>query len=198
MSALSLVLANLVTIAFAEWQGWTLLTVLWIYWAQSAIIVLFTWCRILDLKQFSTEGFEGVLINGKPVESTRETQKQLAAVFLVVYGIAHLIYLGFFIRAEEPALGTRDSGFAVCILAFVVNHAFSYFHHRQEDMNRIPRVRTIMLLPGLRIIPMHLTIGSASMVASGGSVLEFLVLKSLADVIMHRVQHADKKTKIDE
>ena len=122
----------------------------------------------------------------------------IAATFLAVYGIIHLIYLGFLISAEEPALGMRDIGFAVCILAFVVNHAFSYSHNRQKDRNRTPKLKTIFMLPGIRIVPMHLTLGSASMVASGGSLLRFLVLKTLVDVIMHMVLHSDLKAKLDE
>ena len=99
------------------------------------------------------------------------------------------------LNADEAFRGMRDIGFAVCILAFVVNHAFSYFHNRQGDMNRTPELNTIFMLPVIRTAPMLLTMIAASMVASGGSLLLILVLKTLADVIIHMVQHSDMKAK---
>jgi len=188
-----LVLANLVTIAFAEWQGWDLLNVLWIYWAQSLIMTFFTWRRILNLKQFSVEGFEDFIVEVEQSKPTGDIHKMLAGTFLAVYGVSHLIFLVFLINANEASRGMRDIGFAVCILVFVVNHAFSYFHNRQEDMNRTPELNTIFMFPVIRIAPMILTLIFASMVASGGSLLQVLVLKTLADVIMHIVLHSDLK-----
>ncbi len=193
MSPLSLVLANLVTIGIADWQGWRLIDVLWIYWAQSLIMMFFTWRRILNLKQFSTGD---LFVNNQPVDPTRETPKMLARQFLILFVPVHLIYPVFLSGADEPALGMRDIGFAVCILAFAVNQAFSYFHNRQEEINRTPNVETLMLYPGLRTFPMLLALKTVlSVSGSGLSMLQFLVLKSLVDVIMYIVQHSDMKAK---
>ncbi len=92
MSALILVLANLLTIAFAEWQSWNVIDLLWIYWIQGIFIGMFTWCRILDLKQFSTEG---LVVDGQQLEATPQTQQFYAWGFLAGYGGSHLAYLFF-------------------------------------------------------------------------------------------------------
>ena len=49
-----------------------------------------------------------------------------------------------------------------------------------------------MFFPYLRILPMHLTIivGGAIGSAGTGALLFFLVLKTIADVIMHRIEHS--------
>ena len=187
-SAISLGLANLVTIVIADWQGWPLLDVLWVYWAQSLTIVFFHWRRILNLKQFSTQG---LVVDARQLEPTRETQRLLAWSFLLCFGFLHFIYLENLINEEKLSLGTF-----VCILVFVANHAFSYFHNRQEDMNRTPHaIAFIVILPCQRILPMHFAIWAASMVAAGGSLLLILALKTLVDVTMHIVQHTDMKAK---
>jgi len=193
MSVLSLLLANLVTIGFAFWQSWRLIDVLWIYGVQSLIMTLFTWRRTLNLKQFSTGG---MLVNNQPVEPTEKTKKMLAWYFLFFFGPVHLIFLLFLTGANEPALGMRDIGFAVCILAFAVNHVFSYFHHRQEDINGTPNVAAFWVCPGLRLFPMFLALKTVLPVSGSGiSLLQFLILQTTVDVIMHMVQHSNMKAK---
>ncbi len=187
-----LILANIVTIVFAVVQKWDVTEIMWVYWAQSVIIGLFTCRRILDLKQFSTEG---VLVNHKPVEPTRATQKGMAGFFLVHYGLFHVVYFVFLYSREQPLPGLPVIGIALCILVFLVNHGVSYWHNRQRDMNRKPNIGTVMLFPYARIIPMHLTIIFGSNFAKGstGTLVLFLVLKTLADVIMHMVEHREKR-----
>ena len=188
-SAAFLILANLVTIVLAVVQEWDVRDVMWVYWGQSVIIGFFNWRRILDLKQFSTEGFS---INDQPAEPTRETQLTTASFFLLHYGFFHFIYFTFLFLEMEPLPGLRVVGIAACIMVFLFNHGFSYGHNRQRDMNRRPNIGTIMVFPYARIIPMHLTILFGSHFAEGstGELLLFLGLKTLADVIMHMVEHA--------
>ena len=187
-----LILSNLVTIIFAVVQKWDVRDVMWIYWGQSVIIGCFNWRRILDLKQFSTEGF---LINDQPVLPTRQTQRRVAWFFLFHYGFFHFVYLMFLISEKDPLPGTPVVGIAVCVLTFLVNHAFSYAHNRQRDAKRVPNIGTIMFFPYARIIPMHFTIlfGSHFANPSTGDLVLFLGLKTVADVIMHMVEHAEAR-----
>ena len=130
------------------------------------------------------------------MEATREEKKHIAGTFLSLYVLFHLMYLVFLNGVGGSALGMRDMGFAVCILAFAVNHTFSYFHNRQEDLDRIPDVSTFMMYPGLRSVPMLGALGTILPVDDPGlSMLQFLVLKGLIDVIMHIWQHAAMKAK---
>jgi len=83
LSLWSLLFSNAITIFFATKEGWDISTILWIYWFQSITIGLFNFVRILQLKKFSTEGFE---INGRPAEPTRGTKNFTAFFFLFHYG----------------------------------------------------------------------------------------------------------------
>ena len=198
-SALAVVLSNFVTIGFAVVQGWDLSSVMFIYWGQNVVIGLFNFKRILDLKHFSTEGFQ---INNRSVKPTRQTQRQAAGFFLVHYGFFHLIYLVFLFTGEKASSGGSVFGIAVCVLIFFANHLFSYVHNRERDMNRKPNIGTVMFFPYARILPMHLTIIFGGFVSScaGNSramsvllLVFFLSLKTLADLIMHMVEHADAR-----
>ena len=191
-SAALLLLSNLVTIVFAVVQKWDVHDVLWIYWGQSIIIGGFNCRRMLDLKQFSTEG---VKLNDQPVQPTRRTQRQMAGFFALHYGGFHLVYMAFLFSDREPLSRASLLGIGVCLLTFLVNHAFSYRHNRQQDMGRTPNIGTMMLLPYARVIPMHLVIlfGGFLMKYSAGRLVLFLVLKTAADVIMHMAEHADAR-----
>jgi hypothetical protein len=88
-----LLFSNLVTIFFATKEGWNLSTIMWVYWFQSITIGLFNFIRILQLKEFSTEGFK---INGQPAQPTQGTKKFTAFFFLFHYGFFTLFILYFF------------------------------------------------------------------------------------------------------
>ena len=185
-----LVLSNLVTIIVAVWQQWDVLEPVGIYWAQSVIIGFFSCCRILNVRQFSTEG---VYSNGQPLQPTRRTQRSMAWFFLLHYGCFHLFYLIFLASTWRPLPRSTVLAMAACILVFLVNHAFSYWYHRPRDMDRTPNIGTMMFLPYARIVPMHLTmlLGSMFVTHSAVVLVFFLSLKMLADVVMHVVENAD-------
>ena len=92
-------------------------------------------------------------------------------------------------------LAMRDFGFVVCILAFAVNHAFSYSHQRQEDWNRTPKLVVFLLYPGLRLVPVYIAFsaeisGDYSETSQNLSLLQFLILPITVDVISHFAQHS--------
>ena len=76
---------------------------------------------------------------------------------------------------------------------FFFNHRYSYIEHRDHDRTRKPNIGNIMFFPYVRIFPMHLTIlaGGAFGGASTGTLILFLGLKTAADVVMHKVEHAN-------
>ena len=181
--------SNLFTIVLALFQQWNVGELMWIYWGQSVVIGYFNFRRILDLKQFSTEGFK---INNRAVEPTRKTQRQTAFFFAIHYGFFHFAYLVFLISETDSGSGLPWIGIAVCVLAFFLNHLFSYRYDLERERDRIPNIGSIMFFPYLRIIPMHLMIvaGSRFMGNSTLALLIFLLLKTAADVAMHVIEHA--------
>ena len=69
-SAVSLLVANAITIGIALVQGWSLAVLMWVYWGQSIIIGFFSFFKILSLRQFSADGFR---INDRTVSRSPTT-----------------------------------------------------------------------------------------------------------------------------
>lgn len=193
-SVLPLLLSNLLTMVWALVEGWQIVGVMLVYWVQSVIIGYYNYHRIMDLKEFSTKNFS---INNKRPDPTPETKKSVARFFALHYGIFHAVYLGFILGRESGAIGLSSIGIAACIVAFVFNHRYSYKYNKERDSQRVPNIGTIMFFPYVRIMPMHITIAIAAW-QTGGSPIAlfiFLVLKTVADIIMHMIEHADARQK---
>ena len=74
------------------------------------------------------------------------------------------------------------------MLAFALNHFWSYRYNRDVDRQGTPNIGTLMFTPYVRILPMHLTILTGGLLGKG--LLLFGGLKILADVVMHLIEHA--------
>ena len=184
-----LLLSNLATIFFAIKGNWNLSTVMWVYWFQSITIGFFNFIRILQLKEFSTEGFK---INGQPAQPTQGTKIFTAFFFLFHYGLFHFGYMMFLLRGTFTKAYVNAPNFIelkyifLTALLFFINHLFSYFYNRPKDTKK-QNIGSLMFYPYVRIIPMHLTIIFG--LASDSALPLFLVLKTFADGIMHIIEH---------
>src|SRR3989344_619250 len=184
-----LLLSNFVTVFFAIKENWDLSTIMWIYWFQSLIIGFFNFIRILQLKEFSTEGYE---INGQSAQPTKGTKIFTAFFFLFHYGFFHIGYLAFlfigsFSKFSPPSVNFIELKYIFpAVLIFFVNHLFSYFYNRPRDTKK-PNIGALMFYPYARIIPMHFTIFLSSSFL--GALPVFLILKTFSDAVMHIVEH---------
>lgn len=188
-SALLLILSNAFAIVVAVAEHWSLSDVIWIYWGQSVVIGFFSWLRILCLRQFSTED---VKINDVPVEPTKATQRQLALYFLIHYGGFHALY---FITLCGELSRPNMTAIVICVGVLAINHAFSFWYNLEKDIRRKPKIWIVMVFPYARIIPMHLIIllaGSFFVTQSTVILILFLFLKTLADLLMHQIEHYEQ------
>ena len=204
-----ILLTNLATLGVALWQDWSVLQLMWPFWIQSLVIGWYARRRMLKLTAFSTEGMR---INNRAVEATPETRQRVAGFFALHYGLFHLVYLFFllaltltsdaqgFIEVTNESTGAKSMVhighvhpfdfliFAALTVGFVRSHGASHREHVEADLANSPKIGTLMMLPYARIIPMHLTIVLA--IPLGGNAMWFFVLlKTAADLIMHRVEH---------
>jgi hypothetical protein len=193
LSLWGVVASNVFSIFIALIQGWNLGEVMWIFWAQSVIIGLINFVRILNLKEFSTENFQ---MNDRSVAPTEETKRQTAFFFLFHYGFFHFIY-SIFLWQEMPLSSANLPHLLfllVCALGFAGAHGFSFVHNLNRDFkDKKPNIGSLMFYPYMRIVPMHLTIifGSALTMSGAGrlALLLFMVLKTFADAGMHVAEH---------
>lgn len=181
-----LLLANGVTTILAVTQNWNLLGLMWVYWFQNLVIGFFHFRRILRLREFSTKGFT---MNRRPVEPTEETKHRVARFFLGHYGGFHFCYFIFLLLfSQSGGLSSADLIYIIpTALLFLGNHIYSYRYNGPRDIIGRQNIGTIMMYPYARIVPMHLTLILGFVFSRG--LLLFLLLKTLADVIMHVVEH---------
>lgn len=183
-SSISLILSNLIVIILAMVQKWEVSTVLWVYWMQSVIIGFFQFLRILSLKKFSTEKFT---INNQSVVPSPKTKTFIAFFFAFHYGFFHFIYaiflFNFFTNQPLDFLYLFTGGFI-----FFLNHLFSFYHNRIVDQQKVQNIGQLMFSPYIRIVPIHLIVVFGAILGQSTLVI-FLILKTLADLIMHNIKH---------
>lgn len=196
-SAWGLIASNLAVIFYAYIDNLSATEVLWMYWIQSVVIGLFNFLRILMLKNFSTEGFKQ---NGKEVSPTKATKISTGVFFLLHYGFFHLIY-GIFLATFPTIMNEPKSEGSFYLLfssiVFLVNYGYDFYKEQNTETYEVPNLGTIMFMPYLRIIPMHLTIILGGFIVAAGSfarldtslfvILLLMGLKTFVDLITHSI-----------
>lgn len=180
--------SNLLVVVWALAENWALTIIMWVYWSQSVIIGLFWFIKILTLRDFSTKGYK---MSGRPVLPTKGTKIQTAMFFLVHYGGFHLGYAVFLFGRLKSVQAAPI--FAMASIFFLYQ-GFSFFYNRKWVDKRKPNIGRLFVFPYARIIPMHLTIilgGLLTINTYKGRfvLLLFMLLKTLADAVMHVVEH---------
>ncbi|MDP3973751.1 MAG: DUF6498-containing protein [Candidatus Daviesbacteria bacterium] len=183
-SVISLLFSNILVVILAVVQKWEISTVLWVYWMQSIIIGFFQFIRILSLKNFSTENFT---VNNNPVSPTTQTKTFTAFFFIFHYGFFHFLYTVFLFNFFTTSTLDFKYLFAGGSI-FFINHLFSFYHNRMIDQQKVQNIGQLMFSPYVRIIPMHLIIIFGAILGQS-ALFVFLLLKTLADLLMHVVKH---------
>jgi len=191
LSLIMLILSNILTISLAITQHWNLIIIMWIYWFQSIIIGIFNFIRILTLNNFSTENFK---VNDNSVEATDSRKKGTAFFFLFHYGFFHFAYMIFMLVGtfSDTSIFTKQTIFLIfiSIIIFLINHLFSFIKNYENDSQKKRNIGTVLFFPYARIVPMHLTIVFGLFLATNAiAILFFMILKTIADVIMHQIEH---------
>lgn len=186
-SVLALFATNVVALLVAEREGWSVWSLMMVYWAQSVIIGIINVIRILSLDRFSTKDFR---IDGRLAEPTPAVKRQTALFFAIFYFGCHALYFVFVYAHIIRAAPLVWQWLWACVAAFAVNHLWSFLYNLRLDRQGTTNVGTLMFTPFLRIVPMHLVIIFGSLFAPGTSLVIFGALKTLADVLMHFVEHA--------
>ncbi len=198
-----IVLMNLAVIVGALVSGEGLVMLMWPYWIQSVVIGYFNVRRIQKLQRFSTEGLK---INGAYVDPTPGTRRQTWVFFMIHYGFFHVGYMMFLFAFSSGGM-TGESGageptrlpsglgewnrlwFVVTAIGFLISHGQSHREHVDADLRGTPNIGTLMFMPYIRIVPMHITIIVGALLGDGLGLLLFGGLKTVADVAMHKVEH---------
>jgi hypothetical protein len=183
ISTISLIAANLVSIVLAVIYSWDVKTLMLIYWSQSVIIGIFQFIKIMNLKNFSTEGFGSTNVIVGPNQATKNHVLRMFPIYYGIFLIGYLLYFGLDFLRLLPAI-------ILPVAIFLINHYISYRQHKGENQNKVLNIGILMFLPFIRTVPMHFAICAAVYLShSAATLIIFLVLKMIADVIMHIVEH---------
>jgi hypothetical protein len=188
-SALALVVANLVPLAGVLLAGWRLDQVMVLFWAESAIVAVYTLAKMALVGRWLAIP-AGVFFLG-------HFGAFMAIHFLFVYEI---FVRGVHATGREPPLAQALSGVFVplwpALLALVLSHGLSFtlnFVGRGE--RRGATLRALMAAPYNRVVLMQLTLifggGLALALNDTRPALALLVaLKIGADLLAHRRERA--------
>jgi hypothetical protein len=185
-SAQSLIIANLVTIALALIQRWDIALVMRIYWAQSVIIGFFNFLRILLLKHYTTADSDP---DPARTRSPLIAKLTIALFFAFHYGAFHFAYFVFLKGMEVESPPSRIL-MAIPVAVFGINHMISFLTNVERDAGRRRNLGKLFRYPYIRIVPMHvLIILGAAVDSRAGWLVIFLLLKTVADVVSHELDH---------
>jgi hypothetical protein len=203
---ISLIIANIVTIVLAILGNWDLATVMFIYWAQSIIIGIFSVVSILGA---DTAALGADL--QKPIDERGGSDKItprfvwtykciMAGFFTLHYGLFHWGYYTFIV--ESGLFGTvnfADPGIWLSCGLFFANHFYSHITYRRQGPKDAGYVNEQFFTPYRRIIPMHLTIIFGCIVIFALEIFGitstmpvlvlFLLLKTYSDISAHLIKH---------
>jgi hypothetical protein len=202
----SLLSANLITIVLAIIGNWDAATTIFIFWAQSVIIGIFTIASIIgadtlaikaDIEARDRERGEDITLDPRRI---RRQQFMFAGMFFVHYGIFHLAYYDFIINSA--ILGPVDimsPGIWASCAIFFANHLYSFLFYRTRERRGEEYVNLAFIAPYFRIVPMHLIIFIGAIIIVVLSIfgitstlpvlVVFLLLKTAADLAMHLWKH---------
>ena len=207
---ISLLFANIVTIVLAIVQHWDLATVMFIYWAQSIIIGIFTVIALLSADNASLASDLGKPIRergGSGTISTRHVRAYtclLAGFFTLHYGLFHWGYYAFIVESGIfGSVNFLDPNIWFSCGLFFANHLYSHITYRYEGPKGAGYINEQFFRPYQRIIPMHLTIIFGSIVvfalqvfgidATMPVLVLFLLLKTRSDISAHLAKHAHEE-----
>lgn len=169
-----LVASNLVPLAGVAVLGWDLGLILLLYWAESAVILVFSLAKLA-------------------------TTAGLAALFLVPFFIVHagifmLVHLVFllvlFVDVPDAGWGVWLADLGIGLAALVLSHAFSFWANFRRRRESYAKPQDVMTAFYGRIVVMHLTIifGGWLVMLLGQpawALVLLIVLKTGADAAAH-------------
>jgi Family of unknown function (DUF6498) len=157
-------------------------TLIWLYWVQSVLLGLFNFVDMLTVRKVQPDSIK---INGKKSTESNLLKAPGAFFFLLHYGAFHFVYL-IFIASMKRSGPFQWEFFKYFFIVFLAGQIITFVQHKIQQRKTAVNLGTMFFLPYLRIIPMHLTIILPSFLGISNLGI-FLILKSVADVLMYIV-----------
>lgn len=216
LTALFLVLVNLIPLGGVLLFGWSLFAILLLYWIENGIVGLLNVFKILKASGPTPEGYSFTL-NGRPVNPSNKAF--VVAFFVFHYGLFWVVH-GIFVVAvfgvmggvfpglgtsgasPEPFSGFQDfsvRGVSIAAVSLLVSHTVSFFVNflGDEEYAAVSPAEQ-MFRPYSRVVVLHGTVLAGGLLAGylGAplvSLVVMVVLKTLIDLRAHLKEHRTAK-----
>jgi hypothetical protein len=195
IAALLLIVVNLIPLFGVLFFGWSLFSIMLLYWLENGFIGFFNVFKIA-LARAPGSGFT---INGRPVSPSN---KEIRIIFFILhYGLfwtVHGVFVFVFFGLSSSSglfgsVGLR--GVAIAAAALFLSHGVSFFVNflgKEEYLTVSPDRQ--MTEPYSRVVVLHVTILAGGFLADSlGAPLAALVLlvllKTVIDLLAHLREH---------
>ena len=197
ISVLVLMAVNAIPLFGVLFFGWSLFSIMFLYWIENGIIGLFNIPK-MALARASSSGGSGFTINGRPVSPSN---KEIRIIFFIFhYGLfwtVHGIFVFlFFGMSSSDRFGSLElRGVAIAAAALFLSHGISFFvNFLGKEEYRTVSPDQQMTEPYSRVVVLHVTILAGGFFADSlGAPLAALVLlvllKTVIDLLAHLREH---------
>jgi hypothetical protein len=152
-------------------------SIVWLYWFQSVLIGVFNFADMITVRNPDNDIIDS--------NTGKKTSKGCASFFFLVHYQG--FHFGYAIFILTMIRGKVDGLFLLLgIAAFAVNQIVQFVRHKRDEKQRSVSLSTMMFLPYLRIVPMHLMILGPVFLHWQASDI-FLILKTVADCLMFMI-----------
>ena len=211
LTALSLIVVNLVPLAGVLFFGWSLFSIMLLYWIESGIVGFVNIFKIIRASGPTPDGYSFKL-NGRPVSPSNKAF--IVAFFTFHYGLfwtVHGIFVVviFGVLGGSAGIGPSDAppdffggfrgfdavGVAIAATSLAISHGVSFFVNflgKQEYAEISPAQQ--MFRPYSRVVVLHVTILAGALLAGylGAPLVSLVVmvlLKTSIDLLAHLREH---------
>lgn len=184
----ALIAANLFPLFGVLFFGWSLFSIMLLYWLENIVIGIFNVIRMRRAEKPMPDAEAGVKLGGKPYAP--EMKGQLIAFFILHYGLftaVHGVFVFALFRSDEaPTLAV-----VVGLVSLLWSHAVSYFtNYIGKGEYKSLSAPDLFIQPYKRIFVLHLTIifGGGFSLAIGSPIFALVVLIALkitVDIWLH-------------
>lgn len=199
----ALVIANAIPLIGVLWFGWSVWTILIVYWLENGIVGFFNVLKIQKAEGTGETSMRATL-NGRPIDA--QSRPALATFFLIHYGMFWVVH-GIFVftlplfalagtgSTSDLTSDTRPATILFAIVALTVSHGLSYwFNFIKGGEYRRVSPASQMFAPYGRLVVLHITIIVGGMAiaftgAPASAVAILVVLKTVLDVGFHLAAH---------
>src|SRR3712207_3396731 len=193
ISVLFLIAVNMVPLFGVLFLGWSLFSIMFLYWIENGIIGFFNIFKIALARVPSSD----FTINGRPVSPSN---KEIRIVFFILhYGLfwtVHGVFVfTFFGMSSEPFGSAGLRGVAIAAAALFLSHGVSFFVNflgKEEYLTVSPDQQ--MMEPYSRVVVLHVTILAGGFLADSlgaplAALVLLIVLKTAIDLLAHLREH---------